>query len=60
MEAVTLSTSTGSGAGTDVLFVVNPQRPFTPSELDALDARIYSGTPVAFFVGRKAINLQAF
>ena len=60
IETILLSTSAVAGPGADVLFIVNPQRPFTPSELDALDARISSGTPVAFFVGRKAINLQAF
>lgn len=60
LETVTLSTSASAGAGTDVIFVVNPKQPFRASELDALDARISSGTSVVFFVGSKTLNLQEF
>ncbi len=59
-QVTTVELSTRTSASPDVLFVVNPQRKFSDSELDILDARVSSGTPAAFFLGKKAVNLQNF
>jgi gliding-associated putative ABC transporter substrate-binding component GldG len=62
LKAVTLSSDGKTAVPDDVdsLLVVGPQQPYSPDELNAIDAFIMKGKSAAFFLDRNSVDFRSF
>lgn len=62
LKAVTLSAEGKVAVPDDVdsLLVVGPQQPYSPDELNAIDAFVMKGKSAAFFLDRNTIDFKSF